>query len=338
MSGDSPGSINIPCPQCGTAQSMPQSLLGASVECSYCHYRFSVFSAQPVHTMVQHPPAFPQSSPYPAAAQPDTPGMPPVVISYQPYAHWPSQQLPLQRQAYSWEIYPFFYPMLPKRKRKPHPSVFKAASLLLLVSATFALISAAVFAEAPVLLGFGGKTSLGGTVFDDLKSPVSRANVTLDNSISVRTDINGKFSFPQIACGEHALKVEKSGYDVYSASVFVIKGLSDDIKISVSEGTGGSYHDMKLFSTWQDAYAYFYAHSIILAVLWLFMVAGAIFIWKRKRFGVAAAGSALAAFMWFLFINGFFALDAILISGSAFGIAAFALVLIYRKHFSGYDD
>jgi tetratricopeptide (TPR) repeat protein len=63
-----------------------------------------------------------------------------------------------------------------------------------------------------------GKISLNGMIYNQEGLPVKGVLLTLDDKATVGSDYNGRFSFPNVEPGEHALVTSLEGYEEYKAS------------------------------------------------------------------------------------------------------------------------
>jgi hypothetical protein len=248
---------------------------------------------------------------------------------------------------YSWEIYPGFYPQPLKRRGNPAPGEFRAVSVILALSAIFAIVSVFILAFSPVILDFGGSGQLSGSVketktglFSPGGRPVIDARLVLDNSSVAFTDSRGWFSFGTVKSGEHRVSVSKSGYESQVVLVFVVRQISSSVDVSLAAGGQSQAYtlsDKRMFSDWTEARVFFYGQAIVIGVLSVLMLAGAYFTWKPRLFGLVSVGGALAAFMWLFLVNGYVLLNVVLGIGAFLGMIAFIMILRNRRHYEGFD-
>lgn len=348
------GNVHISCPQCGTINLVLPSHMGSTLACAYCGYTFVVFKvvqyipppgSLPLQAPVQPQPfapsqfyQSPQQMPY--YQSPGTSYTVSPLSLYQQYPVYAQQPI---RQFYSWEMNPYFYQPL-RRKKITHPIEFHIMSILIILATVFALVSIGIFASTPTILGFKSNHNLTVFVTDGLvnltnlqSSPITGAVVTLDNSMTDYTDEAGVCSFSAITDGEHTLIVSKNGFKKSTVKIFLVGSISDKADVTLEKGSGDTNIDLRQFADWNEAYATFWAQAIILSVLSIFMMVCALYTWKRKHWGLSVVGSGLAAFMWILFVSNYLLINMILGIGSVLGIAVFILVIRNRKSYEGYN-
>jgi hypothetical protein len=234
-------------------------------------------------------------------------------------------------------LYPYSYPRVSER-RKPQKSEFTITSALLATATTIAFIAALLLLVSPVLLNFDGNTQLSFKIHDSNYNAIEGAEVRVDNVTLQYTDSSGVCTITSMKSGPHGVTIYKGGYKTNFVEIFLIKQVSDEFTVTLSDGGGNEFSDMRSFPNWTEARATFYSESMILGVLSLFMLAGTVYTYKRKVFGVAAVGGAFSAFMWITFLVGFLALNILLVMGSIIGIIALALIIKNRKFYEGYEN
>jgi hypothetical protein len=77
-----------------------------------------------------------------------------------------------------------------------------------------------------------GKISLNGMIYNQEGLPVKNVVLTLDDAITVSSDYNGRFAFPDIEVGDHTLVTSLEGYEGYTTS-FSFRRPSEILYISL---------------------------------------------------------------------------------------------------------
>lgn len=66
-----------------------------------------------------------------------------------------------------------------------------------------------------------GQVSLNGMIYNQEGLPIKNVTLTIDDSFVTSSDYNGRFTFPDIALGEHTVATSCQGYEAYSTKFYL---------------------------------------------------------------------------------------------------------------------
>lgn len=248
--------------------------------------------------------------------------LPPTDAAHSTYPDY--AQPSLQEQYYSWEINPWSYPRAMRRRRQKE-GVLNVISVLLLILGMLELITAAIYISLPTIMAGGDWVDLKGSVEDEEHNPIEGVNITIvGNNLHVVTNDAGDFTFYNLPAGELHIRANKFGYKNLTQTFCLIRGVAEDIRFTLSNGTGDEETNEN------DARISIYGTSILVGLFAIFALVGSYHIRERRFFSVALVGSILGNGMC-MFIGEFLLINALLIASFLIGIISLSLLIRARK-------
>jgi hypothetical protein len=229
---------------------------------------------------------------------------------------------------YTWEIFPYLARNLikPKDDKKP---ILALISVLLIVTAALAypLAGMFIFYGSSEDVDFGGTFNLEGRIVTKNGTGISGVLVEIMGTrSSTISDSEGYYEIPDAPNGIKKIKLSVSGYKNETNTILLHPDFGTQVDFQMEEGTGS----LEFNNLW-----FFFTISILMVMFSIFIMYGAYFAVKRKRFAVVLVGSILGIFIMtpsliFTFMPSVFAIGAL---GFILSTTAMIMTVTNRKVF-----
>jgi hypothetical protein len=227
----------------------------------------------------------------------------------------------------------------PRKDRSSKPTI---AGALLILTAILGIVGSIFMVGAGMMFStadtegfdFWGMTENDGDVLGQVTylngTGVEGATVTIiDEDMSVQTDEDGYYIIYDVPSGNQELKVEKDEYNTYIKKIFVSPRNTNMDPNSNNDGSHENEHNFELtdgsetiergeYPPWGLISGFIIVCAFLVVIFSVIALIGGIFAIKRKKFGLAVAGSILGIFT---------------IIGAIFSIIALFILIISRKEF-----
>lgn len=228
--------------------------------------------------------------PQPPPPPPYTPGPtppPPPPSSPPPPTYYPQPSAP--QSVYSWELYPHIARELIKQKESKKP-IFAIIGVFLLITFVleFPIAGMLVYYGSSDGLDFGGTLTLEGEVRAEDGSQLSGVTVSIiGTDLSAISDAEGNYRIRNAPNGIWRVKASITGYKEEEHRVLIHRDFNREVNFQLEEGSGIEESN----DLW-----FFFSLAILMMMFSGFIIAGAFYSFKRKRFAVVLVGSILGVF------------------------------------------